>query len=62
MGRIVQHMAAMIAVVLLGGLLSAALVRLVLGFDTDEQQLDSLGVGRALGKAGSALRHQLASA
>jgi len=38
----------MIAIVLLGGLLSATLVRLAPGFDTDEQQLDSLGVGCTL--------------
>jgi peptide/nickel transport system permease protein len=38
--RIVQHGLALIATVLLGGLLSAMLVRLAPGFDSDEQELD----------------------
>ncbi len=38
--RIARHGAAIAAVVLLGGLLSAALVRLAPGFDVDEEQLD----------------------
>ena len=38
--RIVRHALAMVATVLLGGLLSATLVRLAPGFDVDEQQLD----------------------
>jgi peptide/nickel transport system permease protein len=38
--RIVRHGLTVIATVLLGGFLSAALVRLAPGFDTDEQQLD----------------------
>ena len=41
MNAIVRRVAAMAAVVLLGGLLSATLVRLAPGFDVDEQQLDS---------------------
>jgi peptide/nickel transport system permease protein len=36
-----RHLGAMIAIVLLGGLLSATLVRWAPGFDFDEQQLDS---------------------
>jgi len=40
MQKIVQHLAAMAAVVLVGGLLSATLVRLAPGFGADEQQLD----------------------
>ena len=38
--KIAQHGLAMIATVLLGGFLSAALVRLAPGFDVDEAQLD----------------------
>lgn len=38
--RIVRHGLALVATVLLGGLLSALLVRLAPGFDVDEQQLD----------------------
>jgi len=41
MRKIVQHLAAMAAVVLVGGLLSATLVRLAPGFGVDEQQLDA---------------------
>lgn len=40
LGRIAQHGVAVIATVLLGGLLSAVLVRLAPGFDVDEEQLD----------------------
>lgn len=39
-GRIARHGLTFLATVLLGGLLSAALVRLAPGFDTDEQELD----------------------
>jgi ABC-type dipeptide/oligopeptide/nickel transport system permease component len=39
--RIAMHGLAIAAMVLLGGLLSAVLVRLAPGFDVDEQQLDS---------------------
>ena len=38
--RIARHGLTMVATVLLGGLLSATLVRLAPGFDVDEQQLD----------------------
>jgi peptide/nickel transport system permease protein len=38
--RIARHGLALMAIVLLGGLLSAALVRLAPGFDVDEEQLD----------------------
>jgi len=38
--RIARHGVAIVAIVLLGGLLSAALVRLAPGFDVDEEQLD----------------------
>jgi len=38
--RIARHGMALVATVLLGGLLSAVLVRLAPGFDVDEQQLD----------------------
>src|SRR5579864_7853549 len=38
--RIARHGLAMLATVLLGGLLSATLVRLAPGFDVDERQLD----------------------
>jgi len=38
--RITGHALAMVTTVLLGGLLSATLVRLAPGFDADEQQLD----------------------
>jgi len=40
LGRIARHGLALIATVLLGALLSAALMRLAPGFDADEQQLD----------------------
>ncbi len=40
LGRIARHGLAIVATVLLGGLLSATLVRLAPGFDADEQQLD----------------------
>jgi ABC-type dipeptide/oligopeptide/nickel transport system permease component len=39
--KILRHLAAMTAVVLVGGLLSATLLRLAPGFDVDEEQLDS---------------------
>jgi peptide/nickel transport system permease protein len=38
--RIARHLASILLTVVLGGLLSAALVRLAPGFDSDEQQLD----------------------
>src|ERR1700684_3490351 len=38
--RVVQKLAAIVALVLLGGLLSATLVRLAPGFDADERELD----------------------
>ena len=38
--RISGHALALLATVLVGGLLSAALVRLAPGFDADEQELD----------------------
>jgi peptide/nickel transport system permease protein len=38
--RIARHALALVAIVLLGGFLSAVLVRLAPGFDADEQQLD----------------------
>src|SRR5580692_12178799 len=38
--RIAGHALALVATVLLGGLLSATLVRLAPGFDVDEQELD----------------------
>jgi peptide/nickel transport system permease protein len=38
--KIVRHGLTLVATVLLGGLLSATLVRLAPGFDSDEQQLD----------------------
>lgn len=41
LGRIARHGLALIATVLLGALLSAALMRLAPGFDADEQQLDA---------------------
>jgi peptide/nickel transport system permease protein len=41
MRKLVRHLAAMVAIVLAGGLLSATLVRLAPGFGADEQQLDS---------------------
>lgn len=40
LGRIARHGLALVATILLGGLLSAFLVRLAPGFDADEQQLD----------------------
>jgi len=40
MRRLVRHLAALAAIVLVGGLLSATLVRLAPGFGADEQQLD----------------------
>jgi peptide/nickel transport system permease protein len=39
-GKIARHGLAIVATVLLGGFLSAVLVRLAPGFDVDEQQLD----------------------
>jgi peptide/nickel transport system permease protein len=41
MRKILRRLAAMAAIVLVGGLLSATLVRLAPGFDVDEQQLDA---------------------
>jgi peptide/nickel transport system permease protein len=41
MRKIIRHLAAMAGIVLVGGLLSATLVRLAPGFDVDEQQLDA---------------------
>ena len=41
MRKLVWHLVAMAAIVLLGGLLSATLVRVAPGFGADEQQLDS---------------------
>jgi len=38
--KVARHLLAIAGIVLLGGLLSATLVRLAPGFDTDEQQLD----------------------
>ena len=38
--RIARHLLAIVGIVLLGGLISATLVRLAPGFDTDEHQLD----------------------
>ncbi len=38
--RLVRHLGAMLAVVLVGGFLAATLVRLAPGFDADERQLD----------------------
>jgi len=38
--RIARHLAAIAGIVLLGGLLSATLVRLAPGFDTDEREFD----------------------
>ena len=38
--RVARHLLAIIGIALLGGLLSATLVRLAPGFDTDEHQLD----------------------
>lgn len=38
--RLVRHVAAMLATVVLGGLLAATMVRLAPGFDADESQLD----------------------
>jgi peptide/nickel transport system permease protein len=40
LGRITRHLLAIAGLVLLGGLISATLVRLAPGFDTDEHQLD----------------------
>jgi len=40
LGRIARHGLTIVATVLLGGLLSATLVRLAPGFDTDEAELD----------------------
>ncbi len=39
-GRILRHALALLATVLLGGFISATLVRLAPGFEVDEQQLD----------------------
>ena len=41
MRKLIRHLAAMAAVVLVGGLLSATLVRFAPGFDVDEQQMDA---------------------
>src|SRR5712672_1590481 len=38
--RVVRHLLAIAGIVLLGGLISATLVRVAPGFDTDERQLD----------------------
>ena len=38
--KVVGHALALVATVLLGGLISATLVRLAPGFDADEQELD----------------------
>ena len=38
--KIARHLGAIAALVLLGGLLSATLVRLAPGFDSDERELD----------------------
>ena len=38
--RLARHIAAMLATILLGGLLAATMVRLAPGFDVDERQLD----------------------
>ncbi|MFZ3343130.1 MAG: ABC transporter permease [Terriglobales bacterium] len=38
--RIARHLASIVALVLLGGLLSATLVRMAPGFDSDERELD----------------------
>ena len=40
LGRIARHALALLATLLVGGFLSATLVRLAPGFDVDEQQLD----------------------
>jgi peptide/nickel transport system permease protein len=40
LGKIARHLVAIAALVLLGGLLSATLVRLAPGFDADERELD----------------------
>jgi len=40
--RVAQKLAAIVALVLLGGLLSATLVRMAPGFDADERQLDPM--------------------
>lgn len=40
LSRIARHMAAIAGIILLGGLLSATLVRLAPGFDTDEREFD----------------------
>jgi ABC-type dipeptide/oligopeptide/nickel transport system permease component len=39
-GRIIRHALALVATILLGGFISAMLVRLAPGFEVDEQQLD----------------------
>jgi peptide/nickel transport system permease protein len=39
-GRIIRHALALLATILLGGFISAMLVRLAPGFEVDEQQLD----------------------
>ena len=38
--RLVRHIAAMLATILLGGLLAATMVRMAPGFDVDERELD----------------------
>jgi peptide/nickel transport system permease protein len=40
LGRIARHIASIAALVLIGGLLSATLVRMAPGFDSDERELD----------------------
>src|ERR1700691_1286385 len=40
LARIARHLAAIAALVLIGGLLSATLVRMAPGFDSDERELD----------------------
>jgi len=52
MRKLLRHLAAMLAIILVGGLLSATLVRLAPGFDVDEEQLDS----RLSGESVAALR------
>ena len=55
--KIARHGLAIVATVLLGGLLSATLVRLAPGFDVDEAQLDPhLNCGERSGTAPGAAR------
>ncbi len=44
--RVARHLLAIAGIVLLGGLLSATLVRLAPGFDTDERSLAGYSTGR----------------